>query len=60
MASFKADTVYSYKKGKGGASGTRVHTVFTVQGKSESAVISEIKKKHGDQVEVIINQLNWK
>lgn len=60
MPTYKAETVYSYKRGKGGASGTRVRTTFTVQGKSESAVVSAIKKKHGDQAEIIINEINWK
>lgn len=60
MATFKADTIYSYKKGKGNSSGTRVHTLFTVQGQSESAVMAEIKKRHGDQAEVIINEIKWK
>jgi hypothetical protein len=60
MATFKADTIYSYKKGKGNSSGTRNNTLFTVQGKSESAVIAEIKKKHGDQAEIIINKITWK
>lgn len=45
MATFKADTRYSYKNGKGGASGTNVHTTFTVKGQSESAVIGEINKE---------------
>jgi len=38
MATFKAQTVYSYKKGNGNSSGTRVNTLFTVQGKSESRI----------------------
>lgn len=60
MATFKADTVYSYKKGRGNSCGSTVHTIFTVYGKSESAVIDEIKKKHGDQAEVTINKIEWK
>ncbi|WP_200389162.1 hypothetical protein [Thiocapsa imhoffii] len=59
MATYKARTIYSYKKGKGNSSGYRVHTLFTVQGKSESAVMAEIKKKHGEQAEVIINEIKW-
>lgn len=62
MATYKADTRYSYKKGgiSGTARGTNVHTVFTVNGKSESAVIEAIQKKHGQQAEVIINSITWK
>lgn len=59
MASYKAKAIYSYKKGKGNSSGTRINTLFVVQGKSESAVIAAIKKKHGDQAEIIINDLKW-
>lgn len=36
-----------------------MHTLFVVQGKSESAVMTEIKKKHGEQAEVIINEIKW-
>ncbi len=60
MATYKADTVYSYKKGNGGASATRNHVTFVVYGKSESAVVAEIKKRHGEQAEVIINEITWK
>lgn len=61
MATYKADTRYSYKKGgSGSATGSNVHTTFTVNGKSESAVIAAIKKKHGQQAEVIINSIIWK
>jgi hypothetical protein len=59
MATYKARTIYSYKKGKGNSSGHRVHTLFAVQGKSESAVMAEIRKKHGEQAEVIINEIKW-
>lgn len=58
--SYKADTVYSYKKGKGGSCGTHVHVLFVVYGKSESAVLAEIKKRHGEQAEIIINEIKWK
>lgn len=62
MASFKANTVYSYKKGKGGSCGTRVGTTFTVYGQSESAVMSAIRKKHYDHpgIEIIIHSVVWK
>ncbi len=60
MATFKAQTVYSYKKGNGNSSGTRVNTLFTVQGKSESAVLAAIRKKHGAQAEIIINDIKWR
>jgi hypothetical protein len=58
--SYKADTRYSYKNGKGNSVGTNVHTLFTVQGKSESAVIAEIKKRHGEQAQVTIVSIEWK
>jgi hypothetical protein len=60
MATYKADTVYSYKKGKGGACGSHAHVTFTVQGQSESAVMAELKKKYGDQAEIIIEKITWK
>lgn len=60
MATYKADTRYSYTNGKGGSRGTQVHTVFTVLGKSESAVIAEIKKRHGSQADILINSIEWK
>jgi hypothetical protein len=60
MATYKADTVYSYKKGNGHTCGSHAHVTFTVQGQSESAVMAEIKKKHGDQAEIIIEKLTWK
>ena len=60
MATYKANTIYSYKKGKGNSTGSRVRTLFTVKGKSESAVVAQIKKKHGDQAEIIINEIEWK
>ena len=58
----KADTRYSFKKGgaSGTGTGTGVHTTFTVNGQSESAVMEKIKKKHGQQAEVVINSITWK
>lgn len=61
MATYKANTVYSYKKGgAGSACGSHAHVTFTVQGQSESAVMAEIKKKHGQQAEIIIEKITWK
>jgi hypothetical protein len=60
MATYKADTRYSYKKGKGGSSGSSVHTEFTVYGQSESAVMEKIKSKHGEQAEITIISIIWK
>ena len=62
MATYKADTHYSYKKGgvSGTERGTNVNTLFVVNGRSEPAVIEAIKKKHGQQSEVIINNIIWK
>lgn len=62
MASYKAKTIYSYKKGRGGASGTKVTTLFTVRGQSDSAVMAAIKKKHHNHpgIEIIINSIEWK
>ena len=62
MATYKADTVYSYKKGKGGASGSNIHTTFVVNGQSESAVMEAIRKKHLNHpgIEIIINKITWK
>ena len=47
MPTYKADTVYSYKKGKGGASASNARTTFVVYAKNESDVIEAIKKKDG-------------
>lgn len=62
MATYKADTKFSYKKGGASrtASGSNVRTLFTVQGKSESAVIDEIKKRHGRDAEIAIHSIDWK
>lgn len=60
MATFKADTVYSYKNGKGNSSGSNAHVLFTVKGQSESAVMAEIKKRHGDKAEITIVSIKWK
>jgi hypothetical protein len=61
MATYKADTVYSYRKGGGGtASGSNVRTLFTVNGKTESAVLAEVKKRHGQFAEVVIHRIEWK
>lgn len=60
MATYKADTRYSYKNGHGGSRGTMVHTLFTVLGKSESAILAEIKKRHGQQADIVINHIEWK
>lgn len=59
MASYKADTRYSYKKAKGGGCGSNRIT-FTVQGQSESAVMAKIKSKHGEQADIIIISITWK
>jgi hypothetical protein len=59
--SYKADTVYSYKKGgTGSASGSNVRTLLTVSGKSESVVLAELKRKHGSQSEITIHTISWK
>jgi len=62
MATYKADTVYSYKKGKGGASGSNARTTFVVYAKNESDVIEAIKKKHLNPpgIEITIKKLDWK
>lgn len=62
MPTYKADTVYSYKKGKGGASGSNAQTTFVVYGKNESDVIEAIKKKHLNPpgIEITIKKLDWK
>jgi len=62
MATHKADTVYSYKKGRGGAVGSNVRTTFVVNGQSESAVMEAIRKKHLNHpgIEIIINKIVWK
>jgi hypothetical protein len=62
MPTYKADTVYSYKKGKGGASASNARTTFVVYAKNESDVVEAIKKKHLNPpgIEITIKKLHWK
>lgn len=62
MATFKAKTVFAYKKGKGNSTNSNTTKTYLVQGQTESAVMAAIKKETWyveGQTEVVIKKIDW-
>lgn len=60
MSTYRANIRYSYSSTTRQSRSTQVHSILTVKDQSETELIAAIKRRHGDDIEVTINSIQWK